>query len=228
MGQINFLKRWNKWSLPWLLLLLLLFRLLLMFATIERMFMEVARKVIWAILTAAASAAVGHLKGRDEDRRDLTTWHLTFVFPPSGRYMTAPASADWTCLLSLLAAATGKCFSRAACRRDFSWEWDCAQWESRGMRHRSRTVFMVSSCPVFTPPILESNSAFTWPSPDECRPHSTTRHYSINPIFSKLMFVESSPHSGFFFFHFVWKKKPKTGTHNGSNGHIIETILLHV
>ena len=46
----------------WLLLLLLLFMLLLMLATMERMFMEVARKAIWAMLTAAASAAVGHLE----------------------------------------------------------------------------------------------------------------------------------------------------------------------
>ena len=48
--------------LTWLLLLLLLLMLLLMLATMERMFMAVARKVIWAILTAAASAAVGHLR----------------------------------------------------------------------------------------------------------------------------------------------------------------------
>ena len=32
-----------------------------MFATIEKMFMEVARKIICEILTAAASAFVGHL-----------------------------------------------------------------------------------------------------------------------------------------------------------------------
>ena len=32
-----------------------------MLATILRMFMAVARKVIWAMFTAAASAAVGHL-----------------------------------------------------------------------------------------------------------------------------------------------------------------------
>lgn len=47
--------------------------------TMLRMFMAVARKVIWAILTAAASAAVGH---------------LTFPPPPMGRYMIAPGSAD--------------------------------------------------------------------------------------------------------------------------------------
>jgi hypothetical protein len=43
------------------LLLLLLLMLLLMLMTMERMLSEVARKVIWAMLTAAASAAVGHL-----------------------------------------------------------------------------------------------------------------------------------------------------------------------
>ena len=32
-----------------------------MFATIEKRFIEVARKIIWEILTAAASALVGHL-----------------------------------------------------------------------------------------------------------------------------------------------------------------------
>ena len=59
--------------LSWLLLLLLLLRLLLMLATMERMFMEVARKVIWAMLTAAASAAVGHLISRHQ--HNIATEH---------------------------------------------------------------------------------------------------------------------------------------------------------
>ena len=37
------------------------YMLLAMFATIEKMFIEVARNTIWVILTAAASALVGHL-----------------------------------------------------------------------------------------------------------------------------------------------------------------------
>ena len=37
------------------------YMLLAIFATIEKMFMEVARKTICEILTAAASALVGHL-----------------------------------------------------------------------------------------------------------------------------------------------------------------------
>ena len=59
--------------LSWLLLLLLLLRLLLMLATMERMFMEVARKVIWAMFTAAASAAVGHLINRHQQIYTIAT-----------------------------------------------------------------------------------------------------------------------------------------------------------
>ena len=33
-----------------------------MFATMDRIFIDVARNAIWAIFTAAASAAVGHLE----------------------------------------------------------------------------------------------------------------------------------------------------------------------
>ena len=49
------------------------------FATTEKMFMEVARNVIWAIETAAESALVGH----------LMDWP-----GPRGKYIIAPALAD--------------------------------------------------------------------------------------------------------------------------------------
>ena len=56
------------------------------FLTMERMFIDVARNVIWAILTAAASAAVGHLnyqiiisreieREREREREREMTWH---------------------------------------------------------------------------------------------------------------------------------------------------------
>ena len=61
----------------------LLFMLLEIFATTEKIFIEVAKNVIWVNDTAAESADVGHLM-------DLPG--------PRGRYITAPSSAVSICL----------------------------------------------------------------------------------------------------------------------------------
>ena len=51
--------------------------LLAMFATMEKMFIEVARKTICEILTAAASALVGHLYDKNHfSTTSKTKFHL--------------------------------------------------------------------------------------------------------------------------------------------------------
>ena len=74
-----------------------------MLATMLRMFMAVARKVIWAMFTAAASAAVGHLNQvlrhyylitMNWMANIIVKYNLTFPPPPMLRYIIAPGSAD--------------------------------------------------------------------------------------------------------------------------------------
>ena len=101
------------------------------------------------MLTAAASAAVGHLIMKMIKILKSRQFHLHLMFPPPpiGRYMIAPGSADciWRpflvslVLLFSFSLGSGRCWSRASCRSCFS-SFESTSFWWLGLRNDNKTT----------------------------------------------------------------------------------------